>query len=413
MHELFEGGVADRTFVGHHRQGVGVFTRPCDRQGDAEVGRAHVQRATQAGGFEREHDLAGQGDVPIDLRALGQRLGGGARGAAHGVENAIRDLETVFGQRVGVVEVALEQSRAGVHRLADTQQCRVERRDDVTLGLGARDRHVEAAFAPALAERAEPRRHVELARASLALAMHRGVPEREHDHVALVPLHRLQVLHERALVELIVGAGRLPQPRKRFVLVQPCFDLVEDRLALFEVEGHHPDAGWFGTRQQLGEQIDHPCSLDVVHSAVVRAVVHRNPAQRGLPMRPRGRGDREQVPLVHRVVGKRDQLLFATAVVPLEARVRAAVAREREQRFGGEHVAHLRLLFGEVVFFGATARGLEVRRGRHLLFVARHDHLLGAQEHRKPRLHGALRRLVEDDQVEQRCAGKQHRHRLG
>ena len=55
----------------------------------------------------------------------------------------------------------------------------------------------------------------------------------------------------------------------------------------------------------------------------------------------------------------------------------------------------------------------EVRGGRHLLLIARDHHPLRAQENRQSRLHRALRRLVQHDEVEQGLSRKQDGHGLG
>ncbi len=257
-------------------------------------------------------------------------------------------------------------------------------REDDQQFPGPGDGHVQAALSAIAVQGAEVHRDL----AGLVGA----VGHREEDHVALVALHVLEVLHEDRFFDVpepgldlgMPDAGHLQQ-----VLHQVLLGLVEgdhtDRVVLAQ---GIPQAGYHLGHDGLG-----------LGSIGARAPALEEPAGHVAPVDPQvldlgvGAGERVQAAVVVVVVGEGDQGLVAAAVMPGQGVTRHGRGLALVQDALG--------LFDVVLVRGVVLRVADAEEagGRQLLGVAHHHDLAAPGDGSDGVPDRDLRGLIEDDQV--------------
>ena len=267
------------------------------RQIDEEPGRSHLVRHVVPRRAQPRRD-----------RLLERRVGLATGGAGH------VDLP-----RLGVLQESLERLDPACARPPQVQIRAHEVRVHDTASARPCDQHVQTPLTPVPIQRPEVHRQVR--------AVDLAVTDADQDHVALVPLHVLQVLHEEGLLG-VPGENSSHEGSRR----RRMSDLVLDPARLNVAERRDPERQAWGSARVLHRRGRNRLRLGGVDplSLVMglRAVTKDQPRVH-LPG-VRAREDHQPI-VVELVVRDRDQRLVAAAVVPAQHPLRRALGAEHAQ----------------------------------------------------------------------------------
>ena len=229
-----------------------------------------------------------------------------------------------------------------------------------------RDQHVQAPFASLLIQRPEGHRQVD--------AVDLAVADADQDHVALVALHVLQILHEEGLFgvagEELLARGIAPPQDVDLVLDAPRLDAAERRDARRQVGGA---AGVLhdgpSDRLRLG-------GVDPLALVVGAGIVAQDEPR--VLLADVGAREHHEAVVVELVVRHGDQRLVAAAVVPPQHPLGRSAGAEQPQdalQVGGlaqvlsssepSTIRSKKLVGGSCLALEGDAEGIWSRRGRH------------------------------------------------
>ena len=332
------------------------------RQVDSEAGRTHlVLHVVSLGAQRRRHRLL-EGRVRVVARRLGR-----LQPARLGVLQV--RLEGVHAPGVGSPQVQVRGDEVAVHHAAAPRP---------------RDQDVEPPFASLAVE--GPEVHGQVAPFGLAVA------HADEDHVPLVSLDVLQVLHEERLLRMA-----LEERLDRRVLPPQDLHLVLDSPGLGQAEGRDAQGELRPGGGVLHDGAGHrPCFVGVDAPALAPLVVRLGGVTEGdsrVLAASVGAGEDHQPAVVELVVGDGDQRFVAASVVPAQHPFGRSLGAEHPQN--ALQVGRVGLL--AVAFLD---RPVEEGGGRELLAVS-HDHRLPPPHDGAHGVHRAhLAGLVEDHHVE-------------
>ena len=225
-----------------------------------------------------------------------------------------------------------------------------------------------------------------------------SVADAEEDHVPLVPLDVLQVLHEEGLLDALLeeplhpGWSRLSRSSSsRIAVCCRWLKAITPRLS----DGFSRKCPITISAVRLASTALNPPLVPDFHLPVCDVL---EPHRRGLPGVQDAR-EGHQFAVVDVAVREGDQRLPLAAIVPAEAAAgeTQGAANVEDALEVLEFLRVLRLVRGEVLVGDRTLE--EAGRGQ-LLLVARDDELLAPVDRADGVVRADLGRLVEDDQVE-------------